>query len=119
MGVGLFLNRTDYLILAAAGVGLLLWYFTENAAYALAITISISLLGGSVPVTNAYREPETETMVTWVVSFIASICAAISVGKIDVVLLAYPAYLFTLYGAIVLAMLLGRARQRRQAGHVG
>ena len=37
-------------------------------------------------------------MVTWVVSFIASICAAISVGKIDVVLLAYPAYLFTLRG---------------------
>ena len=54
MGVGRFLNRTDYLILAAAGVGLLLWYFTENAAYALAITISISLLGGSVTVTKAY-----------------------------------------------------------------
>ncbi len=108
LGVGGFLNRSDCAVLAAAGSGLILWYFTENASYALAITISISLLGGSVTVLKAYRAPQSETMVTWLMSFIASGCAILSVGTVDWVLLAYPIYLFVLNGAIVLAIVLGR-----------
>lgn len=112
VGAGNFLNKADYAILAAAGVGLVLWYYTESAAYALAITISISLLGGSMTVIKAYRDPESETWITWLVSFIASVCAVVSVGQFDLVLLAYPLYLFTLYGAIVIAMMLGSRRLR-------
>ena len=110
IGQGRYLSKSDYLILAAAGVGLVLWYLTENAAYALAITISISLLGGVATVVKAYREPESETLITWVVSFVASICAILSVGVLDYTLLAYPLYLFTLYLSFIVAILLGRRR---------
>ncbi|MCY6380515.1 hypothetical protein [Hoeflea prorocentri] len=115
VGVGGYLKRSDYMILACAAAGLLLWYNTDNAAYALAITISISLLGGSATVLKAYRDPGSETMVTWAVSLIASVCAMLSVGGLDPILLAYPVYLFTLKGSIVLAMILGRSRRRRTA----
>lgn len=110
LGTGGFLNRNDCLVLLGALAGLVLWYFTETAVYALAITISISLLGGSITVLKAFRDPDTETMSTWFLSFIASACAIFSVGTLDWVILAYPLYLFTLNGAIVVAMLLGRLR---------
>ena len=60
---------------------------------------------------QAYRDPDSETMSTWGLSFVASICAIVSVGKLDAVLLAYPLYLFALNGAIVAAILLGRQPQ--------
>ncbi len=110
-GTGAYLSRSDYAILFAASVGLVLWYFTENAGYALAITISISLLGGLATAIKAYKDPESETLVTWVVSLIASVCAVMSVGRFDPVLLAYPLYLLTLYTAFVVAILMGRARR--------
>ncbi len=112
VGKGNFLSKTDYIILFAATIGLVLWYFTETAAYALAITISISLLGGVATVTKAYRDPESETLLTWVVSLIASVCAILSVGSLNLIILAYPLYLFTLYFAFVTAILLGHARKR-------
>lgn len=106
------LRHTDHLIFMAAGFGLVLWYFTESAAYALAVTISISLLGGAATVVKTYRDPGSETSVTWVVSFVASGFALLSVGSFDPVLLAYPMYLFVLYGAILAAIGLGRVRLR-------
>ncbi len=109
-GVGGFLKKTDCLVLAAAAIGLLLWYLTESAAYALGITISISLLGGSVTVLKAYKDPDSETMQTWFLSMIASALALFSVGHIDWVLMAYPLYLLVLNTAIVVAMIAGRSK---------
>jgi len=113
VGRGNYLAKTDYLILLAALAGLILWYFTETAAYALAITISISLLGGLATAIKSYKDPKSETLITWVVSLIASACALLSVGKMDLIILAYPLYLFTLYFAFVVAILAGHAREKR------
>ena len=110
LGVGGFLDRRDCMILLCALVGLVLWYFTETAVYALAITISISLMGGSVTVLKAFRDPDSETIATWILSFATSICAIFSVETLSWVILAYPLYLFVLNGAIVGAILLGRMR---------
>lgn len=113
LGIGGFMSARDCVILLCALMGLILWYFTETAVYALAITIGISLLGGSVTVLKAYRDPDSETLSTWLMSFIASSCAILSVGALDWIILAYPLYLFTLNGAIVVAMLLGRMKGTR------
>ena len=115
VGTGKFLGKSDYMILVAASIGLLLWYFTDNAAYALAITISISLLGGMATIVKAYRDPESETLITWIVSLVASVCAILSVGVVDPTLLAYPVYLFTLYLGFIVAIVLGRARDKASA----
>ena len=115
VGQGCYLSKADYLILFAAFSGLVLWYFTETAVYALAITISISLLGGVATVTKAYYDPDSETLITWLVSLVASVCALLSVGTMDLIILAYPLYLFTLYLAFVAAILSGRARAEVRA----
>lgn len=111
LGVGGLLNRRDASVLAIAAVGLGLWFFTENAVYALGISIGISLLGGTLTVRKAYLAPWTETLSTWSFSFIAAAFALLAVGQFDPVLAAYPAYLFVLSGATSFAILAGRNRQ--------
>ena len=108
-GQGAFCSPRDLVVLIAAAVGLILWMLMDTAIYALMISISISLLGGSVTVLKAYRAPDSETFSTWFLSCIASWFAILSVGEANWILLAYPVYLFTLNGAIVLAIMLGRA----------
>lgn len=107
-GRGSYLGAIDFGVLAAAALGILAWSYTSNAAYALAVTIGVSLLGGLLTLTKAYHFPGSETLTTWALSLLASICALLSVGRFDPVLLAYPAYLFTLHGMFVTAILLGR-----------
>lgn len=108
LGVGGILHKQDRYVLLMAGLGVLAWYMTSTAVYALAITITISLLGGAVTVRKAYIDPQSETLSTWGCSCIASLFALLAVGGGDPVLLAYPAYLFTLNGAIVCAVLMGQ-----------
>lgn len=109
-GVGGLLNLQDSVVLILAVVGLIAWYLTETAVYTLAVTISISLLGGAVTVRKAYQRPHSETLSTWTCSFVAACLAICAVGQADWVLLAYPVYLFILNGAIVCAIVLGRRR---------
>jgi hypothetical protein len=110
-GTGSYLKGSDGFVLLGAAFGLLLWAITDTAVYALMITISISLLGGAVTVSKAYRDPESETMTTWGCSFVAAGLAMLAVGRLDWALLAYPMYWFLLNGAIVAAMVLGRTQR--------
>jgi len=111
LGARRYMSGRNKIIFLMAFAGLVAWYYTDTAVYALAITIGISLLGGTVTVRKAYCEPETETLSMWVMALLASVCAVLSVGEFDWVILAYPLYLLTLYMAIVIAILMGQVRR--------
>ncbi len=119
MGAGNYLKKNDYRLLTLALAGIVMWYFTSNAAYALAITISISLLGGVATMIKAYRDPDSETLACWVISLIAAVLAAFSVGRIDWTLLAYPLYLLALYSSFIIAIISGRRKLQHQATLAG
>lgn len=106
----------DWVVLGGASIGLLAWFAASNAAYALIITIVISLLGGALTVVKAYNDPHSETPSTWVAFLLSSALAVASVGAWEPMYLAYPAYLMALYLAIVIAIALG---ERRFAGFKG
>ncbi len=112
-GAGGFLSRGDRIVLALSALGLLTYFFTETAAYALAITISISSLGGMATVVKAFHFPNSETVSTWAANAGASLCALLAVGAPDALLLAYPLYMLVMNGAVVLAIYLGRNRRNR------
>lgn len=112
-GVGAYISSVDVYVLGAAAFGVVMWYMTETSAYALAIAIGISLMGGCLTAAKAYREPDSETLSTWVISFIASVFAIVAVGSLSPILLAYPVYLFTLYATFIVAIFLGRKRTDR------
>lgn len=112
-GVG-GLKKSDYIALCIAGFGLILWYFTKEAAIALYIIIAIDFVGSLLTIQKSYLQPETETLSIWVLSFIGGFLTILSVGKLDVILLSYPFFIFTMNGIVALAILLGRRRLRNR-----
>ena len=110
-GVG-GLARRDIVALVGAGVGLLLWYMTNDASTALYIVIAIDAIGVVLTVMKAYKDPSSETFSTWFLAGLAGVFASFAVGKFDYVFLIYPFYLFLMNCAVCVAMLVGRARLR-------
>jgi len=114
-GAGDLITGRDGWVLLASAVGLGLWYITDSATYALVTTIAVSLLGGTVTISKAYRDPDSETPSCWLLGLAASVLAAMSVGGLDWVLLAYPLYLIALKGSIVAAIYFGARRDAAMA----
>ncbi len=117
-GMGSLFHLRDLLTYALVGAGLILWWFTEDALFAMAIAISISALGGAFTLAKAYRQPRTETAACWGLSAVAALLGTLSVGEWSPILLAYPVYLFVLYIGILGAIILGYRKERvaREAG---
>ena len=108
VGKGPIFKRKDYIALSIAGLGLVLWYLTHEAAVALYIVIGIDFTGTFLTIQKAYTKPETETFSTWILAMFGGLFSALSVGKFDFILLSYPIFIFAMNGIIALAMILGR-----------
>jgi hypothetical protein len=104
-------SKTDFGALVAAGIGLLLWYFTSDAIFALAMVILVDSVGSLLTVVKVYRDPKSETLSTWLMSGTSGIFGSLAVGSLNPILLAYPLYLVIANYAIVGAKLLGERRQ--------
>lgn len=110
-GVGWFTTR-DKRALIAAGIGLILWLLTREALFALYIAILIDCIGVFLTVLKAYKEPETETLNTWLISGTSGIFGALAVGSIDLILLSYPIYIILANYIVVGSIIFGRQNQR-------
>jgi hypothetical protein len=108
------LARRDIFSLVAAFSGLVLWYFTKEPLAALMIVIIIDVLGGWLTVLKAYEHPESETLITWILSATSGVLGAIAVGSLNYALLLYPVYLALINGTIAVSILLGRSKKHAQ-----
>jgi hypothetical protein len=106
-GVG-GLTRRDIIALIAAGIGLMLWYFTRHAAIALLMTMFIDAAGAYLTVVKSYEDPGSETLSTWLIVSIAAVLGMLAVGQFNLILLSYPLYIFLANFSVVVAILLGR-----------
>jgi hypothetical protein len=105
------LTSRDKKALGVAMFGLILWYFTQEAAFALFITILVDAAGAILTLIKAYEEPGGETMSTWFLSGLSGLVAVFAVGSWDLVLLSYPVYIWLINWAVVAAMLLSPKHQ--------
>ena len=108
-GVG-GLVKKDIYALITAGLGLFAWYLTNEPAIALIFVIIIDAIGGLLTVLKAYENPDSETLITWLLSGTSGIFATLSIGSLNYVLLAYPVYIIAINYAVVTAILLGKRR---------
>lgn len=113
-GVGGFSNK-DYRTLLAAAAGLIAWYFTQEAAIALYLVIGIDALGTYLTVEKAYQEPGSETSSAWLLVAIGGIFGMLAVGKLDIILLSYPLYIFLANVSVVGAIILGKRKKFHSA----
>ena len=108
-GVG-WLERV-MLVVAAAGVAG--WIVAEEPIVATCCVIAADLIGAAMMVPKSYRDPESETLVTFALASVGGALAAGAVGAVDVSLLLYPLYYCLINGALALLIW----ERRREALH--
>lgn len=98
------LTSRDVKALIVALIGLIIWYFTQEAAWALFIVIIVDAAGALLTVFKAYEDPESETISTWFLSGLSGLIAAFAVGSWNFILLSYPVYICLANWTVVAAM---------------
>ncbi len=111
-GYGKF-KKKDGITLFIALIGLIIWFVTKEAVYALYIIMTIDFIGSILTIQKSYQDPESETLSTWVLSTIAGFLSILSVGKLNIFLLSYPVFIFVINGTIALAVIFGRKNQKK------
>lgn len=105
------LEKRDLKALIGAGIGLILWYITREAAVALFFVIFVDGIGTLLTVLKAYEDPRSETLSTWAISGTSGIFGMLAVGNLNFVLLVYPFYIMLANYIIVGAILLGNKQR--------
>ena len=112
-GVGGFSKR-DYIALLVAGLGLIGWYFTKEAAIALYLVILIDSTGVYLELHKAYTHPETETHIAWILAALGGVCALLSVGTFNIILISYPIFIILANAAVIAAIEMGYNKKKRK-----
>ena len=103
-------KKKDMFSLIGAGIGLVLWYFTKEPAYALFIVIIIDFIAAFLTIRKTYEDHKSETFSTWIMSSIAAFFGVLAVGKMNFILLAYPIYILLADSAIMITIILARRK---------
>ena len=100
-GVGGVTTR-EVVMIAIAGGGVAGWLIADEPIVATACVVAADLIGAALMVPKTYRDPESETLVTFAFASLGGALAAGAVGAVDVSLLLYPVYYCLVNGAIAL-----------------
>ena len=79
-------------MIALAGAGVIGWIVVDEPIVATACVVAADLVGAAMMVPKTYRDPDSETLVTFAFASVAGALAAGAVGTLDLSLLLYPIY---------------------------
>jgi hypothetical protein len=99
------LGAGERAMLTVAAGGVLGWVVAGEPVVATACVIAADLIGVAMMVPKTYRDPESETLATFVLASVAGALAAGAVGRLDVSLLLYPVYFCVANGAIAVLIM--------------
>ena len=107
----------DKLALIVAATGLVVSFLLHSPITALIGVVIADFAGALLTIQKAFRRPNSETAITWVLAGIASALAAMSVGELSFSLLVYPIYLSVVCFSVPIAQSLGlyRNKMKRRA----
>ena len=86
------MSLTEAAMLGLAGGGVIGWIVADQPIVAIACVIAADLVATALMAPKTYRDPGSETLVTYVGASVAGALAAGAVGALDVSLLLYPVY---------------------------
>jgi hypothetical protein len=102
-------SRLDALMIAVAVGGLSAWILADEPLVATICVVAADSIGVALMVPKTYRDPDSETLVTFALASLAGVLAAAAVASLDPSLLLYPAYYCLANGAIALLIIRRRA----------
>jgi hypothetical protein len=104
------LRPIDLTMLCLAGLGLVGWAIVDEPVVATMFVVVADAIGLGLMVPKTVRDPQSETLSTFVLASVSGVLGAIAVGRLDQALLLYPVY-YAL-GNGVLATIIWTARRR-------
>jgi hypothetical protein len=102
-------SRLDALMIAVAVGGLSGWMLADEPLVATACVVAADSIGVALMLPKTYRDPDSETLVTFALASLAGVLAAAAVAAPDPSLLLYPAYYCVANGLIALLIVRRRA----------
>ena len=90
--------------------GLLLWYLTNNPAFVLWIAILIDSAGVYLLLIKSYKDPASELPLLWASGVVAGTLSILSVGRLDINLLAFPVWL-TINNGVIFTTIIYRTKK--------
>ena len=103
------LSPTEVVMIAIASAGVVGWIVADEPLVATVCVVAADLIGAAMMVPKTYRDPESETLVTFAFASVGGALAAGAVGAVDLSLLLYPVYYCLVNGAIALLIYHRRA----------
>ena len=101
-------TKINIIGLALAIIGIIFWQILSSPLVALISVLIAEIIGAIMIVAKSFKDPQTETIIMWVLGTVASLLNIFAVGRLDWALLAFPIYLFVANITIVSAIILGR-----------
>ncbi len=111
LGIG-GLQKRDIASLVVAALGLLLWAITDQPLLAILLVVLVDAAGAWLTTAKAYKDPGSETLVTWLLDSISNMLGVLAVGSLNVTLLLYPSYLLLANLSVVVAIYMARYTKR-------
>jgi hypothetical protein len=102
-------SRTDALMIAVAAGGVSGWILADEPLVATACVIAADSIGVALMIPKTYRDPDSETLVTFALASVGGVLAAAAVAAPDPSLLLYPLYYCLANGVIALLIVRRRA----------
>ena len=103
------LSRGDATVLVLAAIGVVGWVISSNPLVATACVVFADSLGVAMMLPKTWRDPQSETLMTFTLASLAGMLGAVAVGRLSIDLLLYPAY-FAMINASIAAVIWGRRR---------
>ena len=108
------LRPVEMVMIAVATVGVIGWIVADEPLVATACVVAADLIGAAMMIPKTYRDPDSETLVTFAFASLGGAMAAGAVGALDLSLLLYPVYYCVINGAIALLIYERRSVLRLQ-----
>lgn len=97
-------SKLDIVILAGAILGLIVWQLMHSPVPSIIANLVVAAIASIPTYKKAWTHPHTETKISYSLGAVAALMSAISVGKLDVVLLLLPVYAVIYQGSIALVL---------------
>ena len=96
------LRPVEMVMIAVATVGVIGWIVADEPLVATVCVVAADLIGAAMMIPKTYRDPDSETLITFAFASLGGALAAGAVGSLDLSLLLYPVYYCVINAAIAL-----------------
>lgn len=97
-------GRQELALMAIAFAGIAGWFLISEPLVATASVVVADSIGVALMIPKTYRDPHSETLVTFALSSVGGVFGALAVGSWDASLLLYPVY-FAVMNAGIAALI--------------